>query len=186
MAKVALFLIDGFEEVEAITVVDILRRGGVSVTIISLTENLLVRSKHGVLVQADALFDNFRQETFDMLVVPGGTIAYTEHEPFMRYIEKNAESGTRLAAICAAPAVFGKLGLLRGKRTVCYPGMEEWLDGAMIGTERVVTDGNITTSRGPGTAVLFALHLLALAKDKKTAQKIADDFLIEDYKETQS
>jgi len=177
--KVALFLISGFEEVEALTAVDILRRGNVQVTTVSLTGKLLVEGKHAIFVQADALFEDVARNVFDMLVIPGGTIAYMEHVPFMQYIENNAQSGKQLAAICAAPAVFGKLGLLNGKKAVCYPGMEEWLTGATIGTENVVTDGDITTSRGPGTAIPFALRLLAIAQGEEMAKKVAQDCLVD-------
>ncbi|MDR1530256.1 MAG: DJ-1/PfpI family protein [Burkholderiales bacterium] len=177
MAKIALFLIDGFEETEAITPTDILRRGNVEVTMVSLNGKLHVKSKNGIMVQADALFEMAQNEDFDMIVIPGGTITYLDHPSFPQYVEKYAQAGKRLAAICAAPAVFGKLGLLKGKTAVCYPGMESWLSGARISCEKVVTDGNITTSRGPGTAIPFALRLLSLIQGEEVAKKVAADFL---------
>ena len=108
MAKVALFLIDGFEETEALATVDILRRGEVDVTTVSLTGKERVMGKHSVPVVADALFEDAKDGPFDMLVVPGGTIAYTEHEGLLELVRRYDAGHKFLAAICAAPAVFGK------------------------------------------------------------------------------
>ncbi|MDR2136709.1 MAG: DJ-1/PfpI family protein [Synergistaceae bacterium] len=178
MAKAALFLIDGFEETEALTTVDILRRGSVEVTTVSLTGRETVKGKHDIVVQADALFEKVRGCPFDMLVIPGGTTDYTEHEGLLDWVRSCDKEGKKLAAICAAPAVFGKAGILRGRRAVCYPGMESWLTGAIIGQDLVETDGHITTSRGPATAVFFALRILEILRDKETAQKVAKAFLV--------
>ena len=178
MAKAALFLTDGFEETEALTTVDILRRGEVGVTTISLTGREMVNGKHGVTVRADATFDKAHGETFDMLVIPGGTTAYTEHEGLLDMVKRYDREKKHLAAICAAPAVFGKVGILQGKKAVCYPGMESWLTGAVIGESIVETDGHITTSKGPATAVFFALSLVEILKGKEAAQKVRNAFLV--------
>ena len=178
MAKVALFLTDGFEETEALATVDILRRGEVDVTTVSLTGKDMVDGKHGITVRADALFEKVRDEAFDMLVIPGGTTEYTKHEGLLDLVRRYDGEKKNLAAICAAPAVFGTAGILHGKRAVCYPGMESWLTGAVIGDGIVETDGHITTSKGPATAVFFALKLLEILKGKDVAQKVGDAFLV--------
>lgn len=178
MSNVALFLIDGFEETEAITTLDILRRGEVAVSTISLTGNTWVNSKHNITVQADTLFERVRRDAFDMLIIPGGTLAYTEHAGLLDWVRQHHQEGKQLAAICAAPAVFGKAGILQGKKAVCYPGIESWLTGANIGEEIVVTDSNITTSRGPATALFFALQLLEILKGSHTAKEVGNDFMV--------
>lgn len=175
--KVALFLIDGFEETEALATVDILRRGEVDVTTISLGSGKTLMGRSNIRVEADEMFGDMILQDFGMLVIPGGTIAYLEHEYLMRMVLAYAEEGKNLAAICAAPAVFGKLGILRGKRAVCYPGMEKWLAGASIVPDPVVTDGNITTSKGPGTTVHFALRLLETLKGREKADEVAKGFI---------
>ena len=178
MAKAAVFLIDGFEETEAIATVDILRRGEVEVTTVSLSGREMVNGKHGIQVRADSLFENAHGEVFDMLVIPGGTTDYTKHDLLLDLVRRYDEEGENLAAICAAPAVFGKAGILHGKKAVCYPGMESWLTGAVIGTGIVETDGHITTSKGPATSVFFALSLVEILKGKDVAQKVGDAFLV--------
>ena len=178
MAKVALFLIDGFEETEALTTVDILRRGEVDVTTVSLTGKDRVMGKHSIPVVVDALFDDVKDRPFDMLVIPGGTIAYTEHTELLELVKRYNAEKKPLAAICAAPAVFGKTGILTGKRAVCYPGMESWLSGAVIGKDIVETDGHITTAKGPAVTPFFALRLLELLKGKEVADTVGGAFLI--------
>ena len=178
MAKVALFLIDGFEESEALMTVDILRRGEVEVTTVSLTGMERVMAKHSIPVIADALFEDVKDRPFDMLAIPGGTTAYAEHAGLMALIKRYNAEKKLLAAICAAPAVFGKAGILEGKRAVCYPGMESYLTGAVVGTEIVETDGHITTAKGPAVTPFFALRLLELLKGKEAAEAVSKAFLI--------
>ena len=176
-AKAALFIISGFEETEALCTADILRRGGTDLFIVSLGASLEVTGRSGITVRADRLFKDIASMPFDMLVIPGGTIAYTEHEGLLRLVRSQNEIGGKLAAICAAPAVFGKLGLLYGRRAVIYPGMEEWIKGAVSSDAAVETDGNITTSRGPGTTVYFALRLVEMLHGKEEADKVAREFI---------
>jgi 4-methyl-5(b-hydroxyethyl)-thiazole monophosphate biosynthesis len=178
MATVALFLIDGFEETEALTTADILRRGAVDVTTVSLTGGRTVHGKHGIDVHADALFDEVREDPFDMLASPGGTTAYAEHEGLLDWVRRYDKEGKKLAAICAAPAVFGKAGILKGRRAVCYPGMESLLTGAVIGRDIVETDGNVTTSKGPATAMFFALRLLEILRGEEAANDVREAFLV--------
>ncbi|MDR1081729.1 MAG: DJ-1/PfpI family protein [Deltaproteobacteria bacterium] len=178
MAKAALFLIGGFEETEAVTTADLLRRGKVDLDVVSLDPAIRVRGSHGIEIGADRLFADTDPSSYDMLVIPGGTIAYLDHKPFMEAVDRAAGAGKRLAAICAAPSVLGALGILNGKRAACYPGFEERLAGATIVKDAVVTDGLVTTSRGPSTAVLFALELLKILQGDKVASMVKGDILL--------
>ena len=178
-ATAALFMIDGFEETEAVCSIDILRRACVSVTTVSLGENRRLIGRSGIAVEADAMFGDIAGKSFDMLVIPGGTTAYAEHEGLLDLVRKQDEKHGKLAAICAAPAVFAKAGLLRGRRALIYPGMEDWLKDSTIGTGIVETDGNITTSRGPGTTVYFALRLVEELVGKETAEVVGEKFLVQ-------
>jgi 4-methyl-5(b-hydroxyethyl)-thiazole monophosphate biosynthesis len=176
-AGAALFIIEGFEETEALCTVDILRRAEVDVTIVSLGDGKKITGRSKITVFADALFEDIKDREFDMLIIPGGTTAYTEHEGLLKLVKRYHGEGRKLAAICAAPAVFAKLGLLAGKRALIYPGMEEWLEGALPSGEIVETDGNITTSKGPGTTVYFALRLAEILAGKETTENVAERFI---------
>ena len=120
MKTAAVFLIDGFEETEALTTVDILRRGGVVVTTASLMPRQEVISKNKIHVKADSMFESVKDEKFDMLVLPGGTLEIKEHEGLQELLKKYHAEGKLIAAICAAPAALGKAGILAGKTAVCY------------------------------------------------------------------
>ncbi|MBQ9566309.1 MAG: DJ-1/PfpI family protein [Synergistaceae bacterium] len=180
MKSVAVFLIDGFEETEALTTVDILRRGGVEVTVVSLTGKAEVRSSHNITVRTDALFDDVKDNPFDMLIIPGGTRDYITHAGLKELAKKYAEEKKLVSAICAAPTVLAEIGVLKGKRAVCYPGMEKWLKdgGAVVGQDIVETDGNITTAKGPATTPFFALRLLEVLQGRSKAEEVAEAFLI--------
>jgi 4-methyl-5(b-hydroxyethyl)-thiazole monophosphate biosynthesis len=170
-------MIDDFEETEAVCTVDILRRAGVEVTTVSLGSGRRLLGRSGICVEADAMFDDIVGNEYDMLVIPGGTVAYTEHSGLVDLVRRQNDQGLKLAAICAAPAVLGTAGVLRDRRAVIYPGMEKWLDGALPGSGIVETDGNITTSKGPGTAVYFALSLVEQLMGKASADKVSEGFL---------
>ncbi len=164
MAKVYLFLATGFEEIEALTVVDILRRDQIEVIMISVENEVYVTGAHQIVVKADLSYDEADFEDVDMLILPGGPghTILSEHVGLTEKIKAYNLSRKRIAAICAAPSILGKLGVLIGKKAVCYPGYEKDLQGAHVLKEEVVTDGNITTSRGVGTAIPFALELIKL------------------------
>ena len=165
MSKVYVFLATGFEEIEALTPVDILRRGGVDVNLVSITGNEIVTGARGINVKADVLFEDLDKDAADMLVLPGGMPGTTNlmaYEPLMELVKTYNSKGKYVTAICAAPTIFGKIGLLSGKKATCYPGMEGDLTGADVKYESVVVDGNIVTSRGMGTALDFALKLLEI------------------------
>ncbi|MDR3203327.1 MAG: DJ-1/PfpI family protein [Deltaproteobacteria bacterium] len=180
MSKAALFLINGFEELEAITILDLLRRAQVDLQTISLENNLTVVGKQRLTVTADISFNYLKATEKDMLIIPGGTLAYLEHQSFLQLIAAQAEAGQKIAAICAAPVVLGRLGLLKGRRAVCFPGYEKELIGAEIPSPPppVVTSGQFTTSRGPATAIHFALTLVSILEDDIISRKVAQDILM--------
>jgi len=174
-----IFLVSGFEEIEALATIDILRRGGVTLQTVSLEDTLTVTGGHGVPVTADILFDAFDPEQADMLILPGGTVKIDEHEGLKEAILNHAAKGQKVAAICCAPMVLGGLGLLKGKLVTCYPGYEPYLKGAILQTEEaVVTDGNITTGLGPCLAFDFALELLVRLKGRAAAEEVARQLLL--------
>ena len=173
--KVFVFLADGFEEIEGLTVVDILRRAGVDVTMMSVTESLSIRGSHDIGVQADCLFDAKEAGEADMLVLPGGmpgTLTLKEHEGLNELLRKFDREKRNIAAICAAPSILGGLGMLKGKKACSYPGFEDKLDGADVQQVPVVTDGHITTGRGMGVAIPFALRLTAILCGEDNAEEV--------------
>ena len=176
MSKVLIFMAEGHEEIEALTVVDLLRRAGIEIETVSITSNSLVPGSHGITTVCDKLIEQEDFAGVDMLVLPGGmpgTLNLELCEPLMNKVHEfnNAKKG--LAAICAAPTVFGKAGLLEGKKATCYPGMENDLIGANVSTDEVCHDGHIITSRGLGTAIPFALEIIKTLEGADTADRIA-------------
>lgn len=177
MKKAYLFFATGFEEVEALTVVDILRRGGVDCKTVSVMGDYDVTSSHAITIRADLLFDEQSLEDADMLIMPGGipgTPNLKAHAGLEKLIRSYVDAGKYLAAVCAAPTIYGEMGLLEGKDATCYPGMEEGLVGANPKTDSVVCDGQFITSRGMGTCIDFGLELLAKLTDQITADTIAE------------
>lgn len=165
MKKAYIFLTTGFEEIEALGTIDILRRGGVDVISVSIEDTLSVVGSHNISVLADALFAETDFIDADILIIPGGTVRFNEHDGLKKEVKRFAESGKKVAAICAAPMVLGGLGLLKGKNATVYPGFEKYLDGAIVDkVSTVVVDGNIITGRGPGFTMDFALKVLELLK----------------------
>lgn len=184
MAKAYIFLADGFEEVEALTVVDFLRRAQIDISMVSITGDLKVTGSHQITVVADMLFGDGKFEEADLLILPGGmpgTTALMNHEGLDKLLRDFHGKNKTIAAICAAPSVLGTKGLLEGKRATCYPGFESKLKGCIATGEDVVIDGNIITSKGPGTAMDFALTLISVFKDKGTSRKIAEGGMYKHY-----
>lgn len=176
MAKVYAYLAEGLEEVECLAVVDVLRRSGVDVTMVSITGAKEITGSHGIKFMADALFEEANSDAADVLFLPGGmpgTNHLKAHEGLKAAIEKANKQGRRVAAICAAPSVLGSMGLLKGRTATCYPGFEDQLTGVSYTSQGVVTDGNITTSRGLGYALDLGLELIRLLQGPQQAQKIA-------------
>ena len=174
MAKVYIFLAEGFEEAEAMIPVDVMRRGGVNIETVSVTGNINVTGAHGVTMTADVLFENADINSADLLVLPGGLPGATnlnEHAGLRKALVEQNKQGKLVAAICAAPMVLGSTGILKGRRATCYPGFEQYLEGAEYTHELCTIDGNITTGEGPAAAFPFAYALLSqLAGDDKARQ----------------
>ena len=177
---VFIFLTTGFEEIEALTTMDVLRRGGVNIQSVSLTGERTVAGGHQISVIADHLFEEVDFTNAQMLVLPGGTVRINEHEGLKREILVFAAQKKLLAAICAAPMVLGGLGLLQNKKATCYSGYEKYLTGAHITQAPVTVDGNITTGRAAAYTLDFALELLAQLKGKDVAEEIARKMKSED------
>lgn len=176
MNKLYIFLADGFEEIEGLTVVDILRRAGVIVTTVSIMGRKTIVGSHSIVLEADELFEECDFSDGDMFVLPGGmpgTLHLGKHTALIELLKKADQEEKGIAAICAAPSILGDLGLLRGREAVCYPGFEERLTGAFTSEAPVVTDGHITTSRGMGTAIPFALELTARMCGREKADELA-------------
>lgn len=170
-----MFLADGFEEVEALCPLDVLRRAGLEVTTVGIGKDTITGS-HGIRVQADIPDVLYRDSSPDMIILPGGIPGSTnldESKTVDAALRAGARKGAFLCAICAAPMVLGKRGYLEGKRAICYPGFEEYLKGAEVnGGDTVVRDGNIITAKGMGVALDFGLELVRALKDDGTAEKI--------------
>ncbi len=171
-----MFLADGFEEVEALCPLDILRRAGLEVTTVGVGGKDMIAGAHGITVQADIPDVMYRDSEPEMIILPGGMPGSTnldESKTVDAALRVAAKKGAYLCAICAAPLVLGKRGYLEGKSAVCYPGFEEYLKGATVSeTETVVRDGRIITAKGMGAAFEFGLELVRALKDNETAEKI--------------
>lgn len=179
MKTTFVFLTTHFEEIEALATVDILRRAGVNVLTVSLTGESTVMGSHNIPVKADMLFEEVSFDTAEMLVIPGGTPAFSQHEELKKEIVAFYNQNGQVAAICASPMVFGILGILNGRKATCYPGFEKYLEGATLcPDQKVVIDGNVTTGRGPGVTIDFALTLVEILKGKSQRDAIADQLTI--------
>ena len=180
MKKLGVFMADGCEEIEALTVVDLARRAGIEVAMISITGEKLIKGAHGINFQTDIPAEYMDFDLLAGIVLPGGmpgTLNLGANEYVQKTIAEFAAGGKLVAAICAAPSVLGEAGLLQGKKATSYPGFEEKLLGAEICTESVVRDGNIITSRGMGTAIDFALAIIEYLMDKETADKLGESII---------
>lgn len=178
MKKVFAFLADGFEEVEALAVIDLLKRAKIETVMVSIMDTLTVTGAHKIKVVADAMYSDIDYREADLLFLPGGgtgTKNLKAHKELADALVDFASDDTkRIAAICAAPSVLGLLGLLKGKNATCYPGFEDQLLGANAVADYVVTDGNITTAKGMGVSIELGLELIELLADKETAANIKD------------
>lgn len=182
MKTAYVFLAAGFEEIEALTVIDVMRRAGMEVLTVSITSALQVRGAHGVTVNADVLFDNTLFDNPDWLVLPGGMPGATnlfEFGPLQGLLKNQAESKNgRIAAICAAPAVvLGQLGLLKGEEATCYPGFENLLEGATLIDAPVVVSNKFVLGNGPANALPWALTLVMEALGREASAKVASGML---------
>ena len=175
---ILVFLADGFELVEAMTPVDILRRANADVKTVSINKSTkTVVSSNGVAVTADLLLNQIPTDPIEMIVLPGGMPGaknLRECPEVCSYVMDAAKSGNLIGAICAAPYILGELGLLNGKEAICYPGFEDKLSGAKITNKGVVRDGNIITAEGMGVALKFSLELVSAYFSENKAKEIAN------------
>ena len=171
-----MFLADGFEEVEALCPLDILRRAGLEVTTVGVGGKDLIVGSHGIAVQADIPDVMYRDSNPDMIILPGGMPGSTnldESKTVDAALRVAAKKGAYLCAICAAPLVLGKRGYLDGKRAVCYPGFEKYLAGATVPEgESVVRDGSCITAKGMGAALEMGLEIVRLYRGSDFANKL--------------
>ena len=167
MSKVCVFFAPGFEEIEALTVVDILRRAEIDVDMVSITGEKKVTGSHNITVEMDKLFEEVDFGQVDMIVLPGGmpgTKNLEAFEPLMKQVDAFYADGKYVAAICAAPSIFGHKGILKGKEACSNPAFESHLEGADVKNAPAVVSGNVITSRGMGTAIPFGLAILEQLK----------------------
>lgn len=177
MATVYIFFAKGFEEIEGLTVVDLLRRADIDVKMVGITAEETVTGAHGIRIITDMSAADVDLADAAALVLPGGmpgTKNLGNCEVLTELLKQAAKQELTIAAICAAPSVLGDLGLLKGKKAVCYPGFEDRLTDAEVLYEPVVTDGNIITSRGMGTAIDFGLELISRFAGAEKAKAIAE------------
>ena len=176
MAKAVVFFAEGTEECEALLVVDLLRRAKVEVLVASASGSREILSSHKVHITADALAEEVDYSDVDLVVLPGGipgTPNLAANKTVTDTCVSFAKAGKKVAAICAAPTVLAKAGLLEGKKAVCYPGMEEQLTGAKVSFDPVAVDGTVITSRGLGTAIPFALSIVQYFEGQECAKALA-------------
>lgn len=176
---VYIFLAEGFEESEAVLPRDILKRGGVNVKTVGVT-GAAVQSAYGLKLRADILASEADFKDLEAIILPGGmpgTENLAGSEAVSGFIDYCFEKGVLIAAICAAPSILGKKGLLSGKKATCYPGFEKYLTGAEICGSAVVRDGNIITSKGPGTAMDFGFEILKYLKGETTSESVKKGML---------
>ena len=176
MKKTVLIAAEGFEEVEGLTVVDLLRRAGIECQIVSLSGTETITGSHGIRISADAKFSETDFASLDGIILPGGmpgTKNLLDDTRVAEQLRTMCNAGELVAAVCAAPTVLGKAGLLLGKHATCYPGMENDLTGADYCTASVVRDGNLITSRGLGTAIPFALALVEYLEGSDAAELLS-------------
>ena len=184
MTRVFIFLANGVEEIEALTVVDLLRRVNIEIATVSITGNQFVTGSHQITVKADILFEHVDFKDAEMLVLPGGmpgTKHLAAHDGLAQLLTSFHAKGKRISAICAAPSVLGEKGLLKGKNATCFPGFETALIGAYVKNAAVVTDGNIITSKGMGTAIDFSLALIKSILGEEEAARIAGAIQYQHY-----
>ena len=181
MIKIAVQLAEGFEEIEAVSIIDVLRRADMEVTVVSITGNLMVNGAHNIKITADQLFEDINYKMVDMIVLPGGmpgSANLNNHSGLREKILEFSKNRKPLGAICAAPLVFGNMGILKNKTATCYPGFEEQLQGANVSGKNVELSGEIVTGKGAGVAIEFALKIVEIFKGKVLADELAKKMIV--------
>ena len=178
--KIAVHLAEGFEEIEAVSIIDVLRRAEINVIVVSISDIMQVTGSHGIKIIADRLFNSVDYELIDMIILPGGmpgSAHLNEHLGLREQILNFNENNKLLGAICAAPLVFGNLKILKNKNATCYPGFENQLHGAIVTHENLEVADNIITAKGAGVAIDFALKIVEILKGKILAEKLAEKMI---------
>jgi len=178
---VFVYLADGFEELEAITVITVMRRAAIDVRTVSVSDSRTVTGSKGIAMESDILIKDADYGKCEMIVLPGGgqgTANLGKNALVVSKVKEFAAAGKWVAAICAAPAVLGQAGVLAGHEATVYPGGEQQLTGAKVVADKVVVSGNIVTSRGPGTALDFAFALTGILKGETAADKVKSQMLL--------
>lgn len=181
MKNIAVHLAEGFEEIEAVSIIDVLRRADLNIVVVSITEKIEVKGSHGICIIADKLFNSVDYEHIDMIILPGGMPGskhLNEHAGLCEQILNFHDNIKFLGAICAAPMVFGNLGILKNKNATCYPGFENQLHGAIVTQENIEVANNILTAKGAGVAIHFALKIVEILKGKMFADKLAEKMIV--------
>jgi len=181
MKKIAVHLAEGFEEIEAISIIDVLRRAEMEVIVVSVTGKPEVTGAHQIKVTADKLFEDVDYSKIDMIVLPGGmpgAANLNNHTGLRTQILDFNKNGKPLGAICAAPLVFGQLGLLKNKNATCFPGFEKYLEGAKVTGAATETAGNIVTGKGAGVAIQFALKIVENLQGKELADQLQERMVV--------
>lgn len=176
MSKLAIFFGTGFEEIEALTVVDLCRRAGLDIDMVSITGQMQVTGSHNITVAMDKTYDQVDFDDVDMIILPGGmpgTKNLEAYEPLMEQLDAFMEAGKCISAICAAPSIFGHRGYLKGKKACSYPAFESHLEGAEVLDVPAVVCENITTGRGMGAAIDFGLAIVERYKGEEEADALA-------------
>ena len=174
--KILVFLADGFEEIEAFTPIDIFKRAGIEVETVSINPTKEVNGAHGIVVKADKLYSEADYSTVDLLFLPGGmpgTKNLDAHDGVKARIHEQLKANKPVAAICAAPSILGKMGLLNAKEAICYPGFEDQLLGATLSENKIAKADLIYTAMGAGVALQFALKIVEGLKGQCEADRIA-------------
>jgi 4-methyl-5(b-hydroxyethyl)-thiazole monophosphate biosynthesis len=181
MNKIAVQLAEGFEEIEAISIIDVLRRADFEVTTVSITGKTKVTGSHAITILADKVFEDTDFNDFDMIVLPGGmpgALNLKNHNGLQKQILDFHKNGKPLGAICAAPLVFGNLGILKNETATCYPGFEDQLKGAKVTGNKVEQSGKIVTGKGAGVAIDFALKIVEMIKGKELADELERKMIV--------
>ena len=168
-----IFLDNGFEEIEAITTIDLLRRAGIQLTTVSVVEHELVLGAHNIAVKADAIFENVDFSDAEMLILPGGATHLIDKKELCELLIEHNKQDKLIAAICAAPSVLGQLGILEGKKATCDPGFESYLGESYIGS-LVVESKNVITAKGPGLSADFAFRIIEALLGSDVADQVYD------------
>ncbi len=180
MVKTAIFLADGYEEIEALAVVDVFRRAGIEMDMVSISDELLTNGSHRIRVMADRLLKDIDFSEYEMLVLPGGLKGMQNLEacvPLMEKVDQFYENDKYVAAICASPSILGRRGILKGRQATAYPGFEKELREATVMDAGAVRAGHVITGRSMGSAIEFALLLVETLLGKEKAEELAEQIV---------